>query len=89
MSAVAETVRVRKVGTRKGRPEMFADGHVVEGVEVASPELGMPYSVRPHPDTDDDIFATSPVRALLTDRASGAVTLLTDNSMYAIEVVGR
>ena len=89
--AMAEHVRVRKVGTRDGRPVMLDDGHVVEGDEVAPPTPGLPYLVRrtvtEHEDAPD-VFNTSPIRAVITD-AAGAVTLLTDNSRYAIEVVGH
>ena len=35
-----------------------------------------------------EVFNTSPVRAVITDR-EGRITLLTDNSTYALEVVGR
>jgi hypothetical protein len=34
------------------------------------------------------VFATSPVRAVITEQ-QGRVVLLTDNSKYAIEVIGR
>jgi hypothetical protein len=88
---MTEHVRVRKVGTRDGRPEMLDDGHVVEGDEVESPAPGMAYSVRrtvvEHEDAPE-VFVTSPVRAVITDSA-GAIILLTDNSRYAVEVVGR
>ena len=86
-----EHVRVRKVGTRDGRPEMLDDGHVVEGDEVESPAPGMAYSVRrtvmEHEDAPE-VFVTSPVRAVIT-ASDGTLTLLTDNSRYGIEVVGR
>jgi hypothetical protein len=88
---VAEHVRVRKVATREGRPEMLDDGHVVEGDELQSPTPGMPYSVRrsvvEHEDAPD-VFMTSPIRAVITDNG-GAITLLTDNSRYSVEVIGR
>ncbi len=88
---MAEHVRVRKVSTRDGRPEMLDDGHVVEGTELQSPTPGMPYSVRrsvvEHDDAPD-VFRTSPIRAVITDTA-GAIILLTDNSRYAVEVIGR
>lgn len=88
---MSEHVRVRKVGTRDGRPEMLEDGHVVEGDEVEPPAPGMAYSVRrtvmEHEDAPD-VFVTSPVRAVVTTR-EGAITLVTDNSRYAVEVVGR
>jgi hypothetical protein len=35
-----------------------------------------------------EIFATSPVRAVIT-AADGAISLLTDNSRYVVEVIGR
>jgi len=82
---------VRKVGTRSGRPEMLDDGHVVEGDELGPPTPGVPYSIRRtvvEHEGAPDVFATSPVRAVITER-EGAITLLTDNSRYAVEVVGR
>ena len=88
---MAEHVRIRKTGTRTGRPVMLDDGHVVEGDEVSPPTPGMPYLVRRTVMEDDEapeVFNTSPVRAVITDR-EGRITLLTDNSMYAVEVVGR
>lgn len=91
LNDVAEHVRVRKVATREGRPEMLDDGHVVEGDELQSPTPGMPYSVRrsvvEHEDAPE-VFMTSPIRAVITDKA-GAITLLTDNSRYSVEVIGR
>jgi hypothetical protein len=91
LTAVAEHVRVRKVSTRDGRPVMLDDGHVVEGDELQSPTPGLPYSVRrsvvEHEDAPD-VFMTSPIRAVITDNA-GAITLLTDNSRYSVEVIGR
>jgi hypothetical protein len=91
LNAVAEHVRVRKVSTRDGRPVMLDDGHVVEGDELQSPTPGLPYSVRrsvaEHEDAPD-VFMTSPIRAVITDNA-GAITLLTDNSRYSVEVIGR
>jgi hypothetical protein len=51
----------------------------------------MPYSVRrsvvEHEDAPD-VFITSPIRAVITDNA-GTITLLTDNSRYSVEVIGR
>ncbi|HEX4755344.1 MAG TPA: hypothetical protein VH661_06290 [Candidatus Dormibacteraeota bacterium] len=88
---MAEHVRVRKVSTRDGRPVMLDDGHVVEGDELQSPTPGMPYSVRrsvAEHDEAPDVFMTSPIRAVITD-GGGAITLLTDNSRYAVEVIGR
>ncbi|HZB97598.1 MAG TPA: hypothetical protein VE219_03265 [Candidatus Sulfotelmatobacter sp.] len=86
-----EHVRIRKLATRGGRPVMLDDGHVVEGDEVAPPVPGMPYSVRrtvmEHEDAPD-VFATSPVRAVIVD-PGGRIVLLTDNSRYGVEVVGR
>ncbi len=89
--AMAEHIRIRKVATRDGRPVMLDDGHVVEGDEVAPPTPGFPYLVRrsviEHEDAQE-VFNTSPVRAVITED-SGALTLLTDNSRYALEIVGR
>jgi hypothetical protein len=89
---VTEHVRIRKIATRSGRPEMLDDGHVVEGDELSPPTPGMPYAVRrtvsEHADAPD-VFATSPVRAVITEQRGGGIVLLTDNSKYAIEVVGR
>ena len=88
---MTEHVRIRKVATREGRPEMLGDGHVVEGEELSPPTCGEPYSVRrtvvEHEDAPD-VFATSPVRAVITS-ADGTIVLMTDNSRYALEVVGR
>jgi hypothetical protein len=88
---MAEHVRVRKVATRDGRPVMLDDGHIVEGDELQSPTPGLPYSVRrtvvEHEDAPE-VFMTSPIRAVITD-GGGAITLLTDNSRYAVEVIGR
>ena len=70
---------------------MLDDWHVVEGDELSPPIPGMPYTVRrtvtEHEDAPD-VFATSPVRAVITEQ-QGRVVLLTDNSKYAIEVIGR
>jgi hypothetical protein len=88
---MAEHVRIRKLSTRSGRPEMLDDGHVVEGDELGPPTPGVPYSVRRTVAEDadaPDVFATSPVRAVITERRGGIV-LLTDNSRYAVEVIGR
>jgi hypothetical protein len=91
LTGVAEHVRVRKVSTRDGRPVMLDDGHLVEGDELQSPTPGLPYSVRrsvvEHEDAPE-VFMTSPIRAVITD-SSGAITLLTDNSRYSVEVIGR
>jgi hypothetical protein len=88
---MAEHVRVRKLSTRSGRPEMLNDGHVVEGDEVGPPTPGVPYSVRrtvtEHEDAPE-VFATSPVRAVITEK-QGGIVLLTDNSRYAVEIIGR
>ncbi len=88
---MTEHVRIRKIGTRNGRPEMLDDGHVVEGDELLPPTPGMPYAIRrtviEHEDAPE-VFATSPVRAVITEKLGGVV-LLTDNSTYAIEVIGR
>jgi len=70
---------------------MLDDGHVVEGDELASPAPGVVYSVRRtviEHEAAPEVFATSPVRAVIT-AADGAITLLTDNSRYAVEIVGR
>jgi len=86
-----EHVRIRKLGTRDGRPVMLDDGHIVEGDEVAPPTPGHPYLVRRTVQEEDDapeVFNTSPIRAVITDHA-GTITLLTDNSRYAVEVIGR
>jgi hypothetical protein len=88
---MTEHVRIRKVGTRSGRPEMLDDGHVVEGDELLPPTPGVRYSVRRtvvEHDGAPDVFATSPVRAVITT-ADGGITLLTDNSRYQVEVIGR
>ncbi len=88
---MSEHVRVRKLSTRGGRPVMLDDGHVVEGDELNPPTPGLPYSVRrtvvEHEEAPE-VFATSPVRAVITDKA-GRITLLTDNSQYGVEVIGR
>ena len=88
---MSEHVRIRKIGTRSGRPEMLDDGHVVEGDELSPPTPGAPYAVRrtviEHEDAPE-VFATSPVRAVITEQ-QGGVILLTDNSRYAIEVIGH
>ncbi len=71
---------------------MLDDGHVVEGDELAPPTPGMPYLVRRtvmEEEEAPEVFNTSPVRAVIVERESGAITLLTDNSRYAVEVVGR
>ena len=89
---MSEHVRVRKIGTRDGRPVMLDDGHVVEGDEVGPPTPGMPYMVRRtvmEEEEAPEVFNTSPVRAVIVERESGAIVLLTDNSRYAVEVVGR
>ena len=68
---VSEHVRIRKIATRSGRPEMLDDGHVVEGDELSPPTPGVPYAVRrtvtEHEDAPD-VFATSPVRAVITEQ---------------------
>ncbi|HZU76482.1 MAG TPA: hypothetical protein VFA70_06930 [Dehalococcoidia bacterium] len=84
-------MRIRKVATRSGRPEMLDDGHVVQGDELLPPTPGMPYSVRrtvTEHEGAPDVFATSPVRAVVTDEG-GAIMLVTDNSRYVVEVIGR
>jgi len=86
-----EHVRVRKLSTRGGRPTMLEDGHVVEGDEMNPPTPGVPYSVRRtvvEHDEAPEVFETSPVRAVITDN-TGRIVLLTDNSRYAVEVIGR
>jgi hypothetical protein len=70
---------------------MLDDGHVVEGDEVAPPTPGLPYLVRRTVMEEEDapeVFNTSPVRAVITERGGG-IQLLTDNSRYAVEIVGR
>jgi hypothetical protein len=64
---------------------------VVEGDEVEPPTPGMPYSVRRtvvEHEGAPEVFATSPVRAVITEK-QGGIFLLTDNSRYVIEVIGR
>lgn len=88
---MTEHVRIRKLSTRTGRPEMLDDGHVVEGDELAPPTPGSPYSVKRtvvEHDEAPEVFATSPVRAVITER-QGGIVLLTDNSRYAVEIIGR
>jgi hypothetical protein len=88
---MSEHVRIRKVGTRDGRPIMLDDGHVVEGDELAPPTPGLPYLVRRtvmEEEEAPDVFNTSPVRAVITGQ-DGGIVLLTDNSRYAVEVIGR
>jgi hypothetical protein len=88
---MTEHVRIRKLATRSGRPEMLDDGHVVEGDELMPPTPGMPYSVRRTVVEQEDapeVFATSPVRAVIMEK-QGGIILLTDNSRYAVEVIGR
>jgi hypothetical protein len=88
---VAEHVRIRKVGTRDGRPVMLDDGHTVEGDELSPPTPGMPYLVRRSVIEEEgaqEVFNTSPVRAVIT-ATGGGITLLTDNSRYVLEIVGR
>jgi hypothetical protein len=88
---MSERVRVHKVGTRDGRPSSLDDGHVVEGDELTAPTPGQPYAVRrsaaEHRDAPD-VFTTSPVRAVITEK-NGSIVVLTDNSRYRVEVVGR
>jgi len=70
---------------------MLDDGHVVEGDEIDPPTPGMPYSVRRtvvEHEGAPEVFATSPVRAVITEK-KGGIFLLTDNSRYVIEVIGR
>jgi len=91
LAAMSEHVRVRKVATRGGRPTMLDDGHVVEGDELSAPTPGLPYSVKRsviEHEGAPEIFETSPVRAVVTDN-SGKISVLTDNSWYAVEVIGR
>ncbi|MGO8687707.1 MAG: hypothetical protein ACLQT7_11130 [Candidatus Dormibacteria bacterium] len=88
---MTERVRIHKVGTRDGRPNNLDDGHVVEGDELAEPTPGQPYAIRrsviEHQDAPE-VFATSPVRAVITEK-NGSIVVLTDNSRYRVEVVGR
>jgi hypothetical protein len=70
---------------------MLDDGHVVEGDEIEPPTPGMPYSVRRtvvEHEGAPEVFATSPVRAVIIEK-QGGIFLLTDNSRYVIEVIGR
>jgi len=70
---------------------MLDDGHVVEGDELSPPNPGMPYTVRRtvvEHEGAPDVFSTSPVRAVITEE-SGAIVLLTDNSRYGVDVIGR
>lgn len=88
---MAEHVRIRKMGTRDGRPVMLEDGRVVEGDELAPPTPGLPYLVRRtvmEEEGSPEVFNTSPVRAVITEKG-GRITLLTDNSRYQLDVVGR
>ena len=88
---MSERVRIRKMSTRDGRPAMLDDGHVVEGDELESPTPGQPYSVRRsvvEHEGAPEVFTTSPVRAVITEK-DGAIMVLTDNSRYRVEVVGR
>lgn len=88
---MSDIVRVRKIATRVGRPKTLEDAHVVEGHELQPPTCGQPYAVRrtvtEHEDAPE-VFFTSPVRAIITT-ADGAVSFMTDNSCYALEVAGR
>jgi len=86
---MAEHVRISKLGTRAGRPVMLDDGHTIEGDELAPPTPGMPYLVRrakKETEEDPEVFNTSPVRAVITEKGG---LLLTDNSRYLLEIVGR
>jgi len=88
---MAEHVRIRKLGTRDGRPVMLDDGHVVEGDELSPPTPGQPYMVRRtvmEEEEAPEVFNTSPVRAVIIEKG-GSILLLTDNSRYAVEVIGR
>ena len=88
---MADRVRIRKEGTRDGRPVMLEDGRVVEGDELSPAAPGLVYQVRRTVMEEEgapEIFRTSPVRAVIRD-AQGRTTLITDNSRYAVEVVGR
>ena len=70
---------------------MLEDGRVVEGDELAPPTPGLPYLVRRTVMEEEgapEVFNTSPVRAVVR-AAGGRITLITDNSRYGIEVVGR
>ena len=88
---MSDIVRIRKTATRDGRPQTIEDGHVVEGEELQQPECGQPYAVRRtviEQEDAPDVFFTSPVRAVIRDK-DGGVALMTDNSRYVIEVIGR
>ena len=88
---MSERVRIRKVGTRDGRPTNLDDGHVVEGDELGRAHPGPAVRIRrtviEHPDAPE-VFATSPVRAVITEK-DGSIVVLTDNSRYRVEIVGR
>jgi hypothetical protein len=88
---MSELVRIRKTATREGRTETIEDGHVVEGEELEAPECGQPYAVRRtvmEQEDAPDVFFTSPVRAVVKDK-DGAIVLMTDNSRYVLEILGR
>ena len=70
---------------------MLENGRIIEGDELAPPTPGLPYLVRRSVMEEEgapEVFNTSPVRAIITSR-SGRITLLTDNSRYVLEIVGR
>jgi hypothetical protein len=88
---LSELVRIRKTATREGRQETIEDGHVVEGEELQAPECGQPYAVRRtvmEQEDAPDVFFTSPVRAVVKDK-DGGIVLMTDNSRYVLEMLGR
>jgi hypothetical protein len=88
---MSELVRIRKTATREGRAETIEDGHVVEGEELQEPECGQPYAVRRtvmEQEDAPDVFFTSPVRAVVRDK-KGPIILMTDNSRYVLEILGR
>ena len=88
---MAERIRLSKVATRKGRPATLDDGTVIEGDELEVPTPGMSYLVRRLAENGDapEMFSTTPVRAVIRQRKSGAITLMTDNSHYKVEIVGN
>ena len=71
---MSEHVRIRKIGTRSGRPEMLDDGHVVEGDELLPPTPGVPYAVRrtviEHEDAPEVLIVPLPPSAIAAPASS-------------------